>query len=96
MKLVLSPVGAALTRFCMAVALAGLRSDWPAPKVTWRPALFEDAALFAVLDTGGAGGAEEGADGAGAIGASATLGGGVIGSVAAGAVAGADAWLGLG
>src|ERR1700759_621746 len=87
LKLGSAPAGDACTRSWMAAALAGLRSAWPPPNVTRNPPPLWLAELFAVSEIGGGGGGVACAGGGGgAIGASATLDGGAVGSVAAGGV----------
>src|SRR5262245_5396022 len=92
LKLVFGPGGAAATNCFMAAALDGLRSDWPAPKVTRNPAPILVAAVAELSEIGGGGGGAAGSVACGgATGARAIVGGAVVGSVAGGAAGTAGA-----
>src|SRR5690242_18065177 len=86
LKLVFGPGGADATSCFMAAALDGLRSAWPAPKVTRNPVPVLVAAAAEVSEIGGGGGGGTAGSVAcgGAGGASAIVGGAVVGNVAGG------------
>src|SRR5690348_15018222 len=95
LKLVFGPGGADATSCFMAAALDGLRSDWPAPKVTRNPAPVLVAAVAELSEIGGGGGGAIGSvDGGGGRGARAIAGGAGFGRGAGGGRGGAGAGVG--